>query len=202
MGYIIVGLGNPGDEYRSTRHNTGRMAVAFFADKHGVDTWKADKALKAQRAKVADGIDATLLLPDTFMNKSGLAVKPLITSEKKAQKLIVIYDDLDLPFGAVRIKKEGGSGGHRGMESIIRSIKTKAFIRIRIGISPVTPKGTIKKPKGEEAVIGHILKPFSKKELEDLASVFERVSEALELIVQGEVEKAMNQCNERMWISR
>lgn len=202
MRYTIVGLGNPGEEYAATRHNTGRRAVAYFAHAHGLDAssgWKADKVLKAQKAKVSGGdvgIDAVLLLPDTFMNKSGLAIKPLITSEKVAARLVVVYDDVDLPFGTMRIKFGGSSGGHRGVESVIRSIKTKDFIRVRIGIAPTTPTGKAKKPKGEDAVLNFLMSPFSKKEQAVFEEeVLKKINEALELITQGELARAMNQFN-------
>src|ERR1700733_6443483 len=150
MSYIIVGLGNPGEEYAETRHNTGRMLVQLFGKMHDAE-WKVDKKLSAQIAKVKIGKQTvTLVLPDTFMNNSGKSVKPLVTSIKSAEKLLVIYDDLDLPFGSAKISFNKSSGGHKGLESIIKNIKTEKFARIRVGISPVTPSGKIKKPKGEE----------------------------------------------------
>ncbi len=196
MQYIIVGLGNPGIEYETTRHNTGRRAVMHFAQAHEADDWKSDKVLKAQKNKIkGDAHDAVLLLPDTYMNKSGTALKPLITSEKKAARLVIVYDDLDLPFGKIRIKFGGSAGGHRGMESVIRSIKTKDFIRVRIGIAATTPSGKIKKPKGEKAVLDFLMSPFSKKEEQETKAIFARVSDALGLIVQDDIARAMNQFN-------
>lgn len=199
MRYTIVGLGNPGEEYAQTRHNIGRRAVAYFAYMHGVDEssdWKADKVLRAQKAKVTSDIDAVVVLPDTFMNKSGLAVKPLITSEKAAARLVVVYDDMDLPFGTMRIKVGGSSGGHRGVESIIRSIKTKEFIRVRIGIAPTTPMGKIKKPKGEDAVLDFLMSPLSKKEQPVFdGETLKKINEAIEIIAQGDVPRAMNLFN-------
>ena len=196
MHYIIVGLGNPGVDYEATRHNTGRRAVMHFAHAQEATDWKSDKVLKAQKNKIkSDACDATLLLPDTYMNKSGTALKSLITSEKKAARLVVVYDDLDLPFGKLRIKFGGSAGGHRGMESVIRSIKTKDFIRLRIGIAPTTPSGKLKKPQGEKAVLDFLMSPFSKKEEQEMDTVFGRVSEALGLIVQDGLAQAMNQFN-------
>ena len=196
MHYIIVGLGNPGVDYEATRHNTGRRAVMHFAHAQEAVDWKTDKTLKAQKNKIKSDIcNATLLLPDTYMNKSGTALKSLITSEKKAARLVIVYDDLDLPFGKLRIKFGGSAGGHRGMESVIRSIKTKDFIRVRIGIAPTTPSGKLKKPQGEKAVLDFLMSPFSKKEEQEIDVVFGRVSEALSLIVQGDIARAMNQFN-------
>lgn len=196
MHYIIVGLGNPGVEYEVTRHNTGRRAVMQFAHAQEVTDWKSDKVLKAQKNKIKNDVcDAVLLLPDTYMNKSGTALKSLISSEKKAARLVVVYDDLDLPFGKLRIKFGGSAGGHRGMESVIRSIKTKDFIRVRIGIAPTTPSGKLKKPQGEKAVLDFLMSPFSKKEEQEIDAIFGRVSEALSLIAQDDIARAMNQFN-------
>ena len=166
--YIVVGLGNPGEEYAKTRHNTGRMAADFVADK-------------------VEGIK--FVVPDTYMNKSGSFVAKYIKSKKAVQKLIVIYDDLDLPLGALKISYNRSSGGHRGLESVIKALKTEEFIRIRIGISPK------KKPQGEKAVEKHILSEFKKPELEILKKVFKKVKETVETIVEDGKEVAMNRFN-------
>jgi peptidyl-tRNA hydrolase, PTH1 family len=172
--YIVVGLGNPGDEYAGTRHNTGRMAADFVADK-------------------VEGIK--VFTPETFMNKTGGAVANVVKSAKAAQKLIVIYDDLDLPLGTMKISYNRSSGGHRGVESIIKALKTQEFIRIRIGISPVTPSGKTKKPLGEKVVEKHILTDFKKSEAEILKKVFKKVKDAVETIVDDGVTRAMTEFN-------
>jgi len=169
--YIVVGLGNPGDEYACTRHNAGRMALAFVEKKE------------------PKGIKFVHL--DTFMNKSGLGVAKVIKSKKAAEKLVVIYDDLDLPIGSMKVSYNRGSGGHRGLESIIKALKTEAFIRIRIGTSPATPSGKLKKPQGEKAVEKHILSEFKKPETEILKKVFKRVAEVLEILAEDGLQKAM-----------
>src|SRR3989344_1686430 len=110
--YIVVGLGNPGEQYARTRHNTGRMVADIVAEK-------------------VEGVK--VFVPDTFMNHSGKAVSKVIKSKKAAEKLIVIYDDLDLALGTMKISYNRSSGGHKGVESIIKALKTEAFIRIRIG---------------------------------------------------------------------
>ena len=171
MNYTFVGLGNPGAEYEETRHNTGRMLLSWFAKAHDAE-WKADKKLNAQTAKVKVGKStATLVLPDTFMNNSGKSIKQLVVSSKQAEKVLVIYDDLDLPFGSSKISFNKSSGGHKGVESIIKSIKTEKFARIRVGISPATATGKIRKPQGEEAVTKIILGKFKKEELLDLKKI-------------------------------
>ena len=173
--YIIVGLGNPGNEYESTRHNTGRMAQDYISKSGNV------------RAK--------FVVPDTFMNKSGSAVAKVVKSKKAAEKLIVIYDDLDLALGTLKISYNRSSGGHKGVESIIKALKTEAFIRIRIGISRATPSGKIKKPQGEKEVEKHILGPFKKSELETLKKVFKRTKDAAATIVRHGVGPAMTEFN-------
>jgi peptidyl-tRNA hydrolase, PTH1 family len=169
-----VGLGNPGEQYERTRHNTGRMAADFIAGK-------------------VEGVK--VLVPDTFMNLTGKFVVKHVKSKKAAEKLIVIYDDLDLPLGAMRISFNRSSGGHRGVESIIKALKTEAFIRIRIGISPKTPSGKVKKPKGEAAVDKHILGEFKKPEMEQLKKVFKKATDAVSTIVSHGVGPAMTEFN-------
>ena len=172
--YIVVGLGNPGDEYACTRHNTGRMAADFLSQK-------------------VSGVK--VFTPETYMNKTGPAVAKVVKSKKAAEKLIVIYDDLDLPLGKMKISYNRSSGGHRGVESIIKALKTEAFIRIRVGISPATPSGKLKKPLGEKVVEKHILSEFKKSEADILKKVFKRVSDAVETIVNHDLTKAMTEFN-------
>lgn len=173
--YIVVGLGNPGEEYARTRHNTGSLAVEFL------------------REKGLEGVKLVTL--DSYMNRSGAAVAKLVKSKKAAEKLIVIYDDLDLPLGSMKISYNRSSGGHRGLQSIIRALKTEAFIRIRVGISPSTPSGKLKKPKGERGVEKFILGEFRKPELEILKKVFKRAADAVEVITEEGLSPAMTRFN-------
>ncbi len=160
--YTIIGLGNPGEEYELTRHNTGKMAVEQLEKK---------------------GVKAKYIHQDTFMNKSGSAVAKVIKSKKAAQKLIVIYDDLDLPLGTMKISFNRGSGGHKGLESVARAVKTKEFIRIRIGIGK---KGDIEK---------HILGKFTPKEQDELKKVFKNLVTAVETLIEDGLELAMTRFN-------
>lgn len=193
--YIFVGLGNPGSEYENTRHNTGRMFIEWLGKTVDAE-WKADKKLNAIVAKVKLGkTPVTLVLPETFMNKSGLSLKSQVKSLKDAEKLFVIYDDLDMPFGSAKISFNKSSGGHRGLESIIKAIKTEKFARVRVGISPKTSSGKIKKPKGEEAVTKVILGKFKEEELTTLKKLSKKVNEALETFVSEGLEKAMTGFN-------
>lgn len=196
MAHIFVGLGNPGEEYLQTRHNTGRMLLEMFAKEVKAPEWKYDKKLNGQVTKIKIGkFPVMLLLPDTFMNNSGKSVKPLVTSIKGAEKLIVIYDDLDLPFGSSKISFNKSSGGHKGLESIIKALKTEKFARIRIGISPTTPSGKLRKPQGEEVVIKVILGKFKPEELLVLKKLSKKVNIALETFVSDGVGKTMTEFN-------
>lgn len=194
--FYIVGLGNPGEEYARHRHNVGQLALTHVWSKGEFSEWKADKVLRADVAKGVLAEEKTwLLFPTSFMNKSGLSLKPLVTSPKKAEKTIVLYDDIDLPLGSFKIAFNRGSGGHKGIESIEKQIKTKAFVRVRIGICPTTPAGTLKKPSGEAAVKDFLLGDFKKKELEALDRVFPEVVRAVEAIISEGRVRAMNQYN-------
>lgn len=192
----IVGLGNPGDEYEESRHNVGRMILSDFAKKYEFSPWEDDKKTTSQisEGKVGKG-KVTLILPDTYMNKSGNSLKKIITSKKKLQDLVVVYDEIDLPLGTVKITYNRGSGGHRGLDSVIRGIGSKEFIRIRVGISPSTPSGKTKKPKGEKKVVDFVLGKFSKKEEMVVKKVKKRVFNIIESIAIDGRLIAMNKFN-------
>lgn len=160
--YTIVGLGNPGSDYEETRHNTGKMALQVIEE---------------------TGVKAKYIRQDTFMNKSGVAVAKVIKSKKSAEKLIVIHDDLDLPVGRMKISWDRGSGGHKGLESVIRALTTGAFIRVRIGIGK---KADVEK---------HILGKFTPKEKLELKKVFKKVAEAVGAIMEHGLPRAMSEFN-------
>ena len=178
MIYNIVGLGNPGEEYVGTRHNVGRETVEYLRDKADI------KGLK-------------YFIPDQFMNNSGPAVAKamagkLIKSKKAAEHLVVIHDDLDLPLGTFKLSFNKGAGGHRGVASVIKAVKTEAFMRIRIGVSPATPKGKIKKPSGDEAVIKFILSKFKPAEQKLVSNLRKKIVQALTVLVDEGRDKAMS----------
>lgn len=183
--YIIVGLGNPGEEYVETRHNVGRMVLDAFVKENKLDDWEFDKKLKAlvTTGKVGKN-KAQLLKPETFMNKSGESVKSLIKSKKAAETLVVIHDDLDIPLGKLKVSFNKSSGGHRGVESIMKAVKTESFVRIRVGISGETASGKIKKPQGEEKVIDTILGEFKKTEALELKKIIKKASLALGMVIK------------------
>jgi PTH1 family peptidyl-tRNA hydrolase len=176
---LVVGLGNPGEEYENTRHNTGRILVHLIEKK-----W-AD--FSNQKVK--------FITPDTFMNNSGKAVVPLVKNKKDLKDLVVIYDDIDLPIGKIKISFNRSSGGHNGVGSIIKSLKSEEFLRIRIGISPATPSGKIRKPSGEKDVLKFLLGEFKKSELETIKKLSKKVSEAIECIFTESKDKAMSLYN-------
>ena len=220
MTWVVVGLGNPDEEHVRTRHNAGRMAVEYFAKAKKLGEWKEDPgttarkragygAGKKSRAFVTRGAIGKELvvcvLPDTYMNNSGDVVAHFIKparhsasgggSQKSAEKLVVLYDDLDLPFGKMKISFDRGSGGHKGIDSIMRAVKTRRFARIRIGISKVDGKGAPQKPQGEKVVEKFILGEFSSNEFSQLKDLFKRTAEAIETIILDGREKAMNVFN-------
>ena len=187
----IVGLGNPGEEYEMTRHNAGRIAVLELVKKEGMDELKYDKKLKSLTVKGGIGKDnVQIILPETFMNKSGESLKPLALSAKKAENLIIVHDDVDLPLGKIKISFGKNSGGHKGVESIIKAVKTINFIRLRICISSTNAKGMTKKPAGDK-FLDYIVAKFKPAELAEMKKVSKKSAEALSLIVSEGAEKAM-----------
>lgn len=180
----IVGLGNPGEEYARTSHNAGRMALERFAGKNDFSEWEFSKkyeSLTSEGKIKKEGI--RLLLPETFMNNSGKAVKNL-----SAKNTIVLHDDIDLPLGKIKISFGRGSGGHKGVESVIRALKTKDFWRIRIGVSP-------KKKPEHKKIPEFLTSPMKKPDFEALKKSFKKISEALETMISDSPEKSMNLYN-------
>src|SRR3989344_1227327 len=158
MSIVIVGLGNPGKEYEKTRHNAGRSAVELVAKQEGFDGFVFNKTSRALISSGSiSGQKATFVLPETMMNLSGKAVSAFVKSPKAAKNLLVMHDGLDLPLGTVKLVFGRGSGGHKGVESIMRALKTKEFARIRIGISAVGKRHQGKKVSGEEKIIKHVI---------------------------------------------
>jgi len=184
MNWIIAGLGNPGKEYDGTRHNIGRDFLMAIEKKEG------------EKGKLF-GKKVTVLLPDTYMNNSGAAFKKLVTSKKQAEQLVVLQDELDLPLGKVKLSFGSSSGGHNGINSIHKALKTKDFVRIRIGISPATPSGKLKKPTGEKEVVAFVLGKFKATEQDKLKKAKKLVRDALELLVTEGRDKATMEIHSR-----
>ncbi len=193
---LIVGLGNPGDEYEKTRHNAGRIILEYIAKANDFSIWKNDMKTKSLRAKgEIESSKFDFMLPETFMNNSGNAVAPVIDDKKKLKNLVVVYDDLDIPVGSLKISFNRSSGGHNGLASIIKRVKSEEFVRIRIGVSPHTPGGKLKKPLGEGAVLKFLLGKFKDDELKILKKQAKLVTEILATIADGGKDKAMSLYN-------
>lgn len=182
MNYLVVGLGNPGEKFKNTRHNAGWLVIDFaYPDLN----WEKDNYASADIARQDDVIFAK---PTTFMNLSGESVGCLTKKRDiPAERCIVIYDDIDLPLGKIKISFDRGSGGHNGIKSIQDHLGTAEFIRIRIGISKVLESGEYMKP--------NVLGKFEPEELEILESVAKRVKLVLQTIIKDGKEFAMTEFN-------
>lgn len=184
---LILGLGNPGGEYANTRHNTGRDAAMYFAKKNDFSEFEADKKSNSLLSQGKIGKSKIIVaLPETFMNKSGAAAAKLFKTKKENYDLVVMHDDLDIALGKVKISYGKNSGGHKGVESVMRALKTKQFVRIRIGVSPKH------KPDSKE-VIKFIVGKFKPAEADLVKKTFKRISEALECMATDSLEKAMSE---------
>jgi PTH1 family peptidyl-tRNA hydrolase len=186
---LIVGLGNPGIAYQFTLHNLGFLVVDRLAERHGARiSNRRDRALTGKA--VIAGEEVLLAKPETYMNLSGLSVRELVEDFQAdpARDLVVIHDELDLPFGSLRVRKKGGAAGNHGMESVIGALGTQEFTRIRIGISP-----------GHKVGDGahYVLSPIKKSQYGEIDRVLDRAAEAVEVIVKEGVDAAMNRFNRR-----
>lgn len=193
--YIILGLGNPGKEYEHTRHNAGRNAALRFVKDNDLPSFEEHKKL---RALVSEGaIEKTKIqtvLPEAFMNKSGVTAKNLKLKSKKqiAESVVVTHDDLDLPIGTIKIVKNRGSAGHKGVESVMRALGTRDFTRIRIGIAkPVH----LKKSQSEETVIKTVIGRVTPDDANLLKKGIKKAAGALRTIAESGTERAMNEWN-------
>ncbi len=194
--FFIIGLGNPGNEYENTRHNTGRIVLGALLKDYDFPELKLNNKVEALVSEGKVGKEKVMVLePETFMNKSGSVALKVVKSAKMASKLFVVHDDLDLPFGKIKVSFNRSSGGHRGVESIMRALKTEAFGRIRIGIAPTTPSGKLKKPDGEKKVCDFILGKFKPAEELVLKKISKTVSEAIATTIEEGLDVAMNRFN-------
>jgi len=183
---LVVGLGNPGDEYARTRHNVGAEVVEILARRHGATLKKGKERARADQVRIGPSLVA-LAIPLTFMNDSGLAVAALVRRYGvEAEQLVVVQDELDLPVGALKVKNGGGLAGHNGLRSIKSHLHSDAFLRVRIGVG---------KPVSKEHGADHVLKKFSKRERSEIDVVLEEAADAVELIVADGVDVAMNRVN-------
>lgn len=196
MAFVIVGLGNPGKEYEKTRHNAGRLAVELFAKQSGFEPFTYKKTADALVSEGTIGKEkVVLVLPETFMNRSGKSVMAFVKSVKGAKNLLVIQDELDIPLGTLKMVFGRNSGGHKGVESIMRAIKTKEFARIRIGISGEGKKHQAKKPSGEEKVVKHVIGKFKPAEEALLKKMLKKTASSIHLFITEDMEKATQEAN-------
>ncbi|NLJ84498.1 MAG: aminoacyl-tRNA hydrolase [Halanaerobiaceae bacterium] len=184
--FLIVGLGNPGPRYRLTRHNAGFMAVHKLAEDFNIKANSTKFQAIIGEGHIA-GNKVILAQPLTYMNSSGIAVKQIVDYYKiERDKIIIIYDDLDLPPGKLRIKKKGSSGGHNGIASIIESLGTQEIPRIRIGIGS---------PPEDFSVIDYVLGHFTAEERAIIEETLNRISPVIEEIIQNGYQAAMSKYN-------
>jgi PTH1 family peptidyl-tRNA hydrolase len=186
---LIVGLGNPGIEYQFTPHNMGFLAIDRLAEQCGVEVRNRQCRALTTRAVIASE-PVLLAKPETFMNLSGLSVRELIAKHELQPEndLIVIYDELDLPLGMVRIRQRGSSAGHNGMESLIGALGTQEFLRIRLGIAP---------DRKISDGVQYVLTPFRKKQLVVVDEVLDSTAEAVNVILKESPAAAMNRFNRK-----
>jgi len=186
---IIVGLGNPGIVYAGSRHNIGFEVVKHLASAEKI-ALKKEKGIKALSGKSRIGsLDIVLAIPLTFMNLSGEAVKPLLKRYKlKATDFLVACDDLDLEFGRLKIRSQGSSAGHRGIESIIGSLGSNQFSRLRIGIG---------RPRDNSDTRDFVLSRFNRREKKDIPGIVDRAAQCCLLWAEGGIDKTMNIFNQK-----
>lgn len=187
--WAVVGLGNPGKKYAASRHNVGFLLIQRFGDKLNVKLKKRKYSAKAAQVEL-ENTPVLLVKPWTYMNNSGIAVKQLLEySGVKLNRMLVLYDDLDIPLGEIRIRKSGGPGTHKGMASIVKEIGSTEFPRIRIGIGPLPP--------GAHAT-DYVLADFSREEQRVLDDCLVKTEESVMHIVADNIEKAMTRFNRKV----
>lgn len=185
--YIIVGLGNPGKKYENTRHNMGFIAVDLLAEKYGIKVDKIKFKALVGEGRIA-GRKVLLVKPQTYMNLSGQSVMEVMNFYKEdIENLIVIYDDIDIPTGTIRLRKKGSAGTHNGMRNIVYLLQEDGFPRIRVGIGS----------ESKVDLIHYVTSGVTKKEKDLLEDALTRAADAVACIVEKGIEKAMNEYNIR-----
>lgn len=185
---MVVGLGNPGAEYESTRHNAGARVVELLLERAGGSLKRHKSGCLVAEVSLA-GRRAVLARPISYMNESGGPVGRLVRWYKtNPSELVVVHDELDIPFGEVRIKAGGGTAGHNGLGSLVSHLGTKDFLRVRVGVG---------RPRGRDGAVGHVLDGFSAAERKELPEILERAADAVERVLEVGAERAMNEVNTR-----
>jgi peptidyl-tRNA hydrolase, PTH1 family len=186
--YCVVGLGNPGLRYQGTPHNIGFKVVDELAKRHSIRVSKNERLTAVGTGKIRNK-DVVLVKPQTFMNDSGAGVSAILTSRALTNSdLILVYDELDLPWTALRIKRNGSAAGHNGVKSVIDALKTDVFIRVRVGIRPGHPI--------DDAAV-YVLAPFEREMKDEVDEVVSYTADAIESIVAEGAVKAMANFNRR-----
>ncbi|MEX0762091.1 MAG: aminoacyl-tRNA hydrolase [Dehalococcoidia bacterium] len=184
--WVVVGLGNPGPEYKNTRHNVGWWCIDELVRRASATLDRKNRHARLAQVQI-EGQDAVLAMPKTFVNKSGDAVKYLLDRFRSdPERLIVVYDDINLDPGKIRIRRQGSAGGHNGMKSIIASIGTDEFPRVRIGVG---------RPPSRSEQIGHVLGAFPPDEREAVNTAVQNAADAVGAIIAHGTEEAMNRFN-------
>ncbi len=183
--WLVVGLGNPGENYRWTRHNVGFLVVESLVLRHGVSLREKDQAILGSFS--LEGHEVFLFFPQTYMNESGQAVAPFSRYRQiPAERILVVADDLDLPVGKTRLRGSGGSGGHHGLDSIIAHLGSSSFPRLRIGIG---------KPASPQEGANHVLSGFPPEEKALIGEAVEKAAEGIESLILKGPEAAMREIN-------
>lgn len=186
--WIVVGLGNPGERYAANRHNAGVMALEVLQRRTGVSLKKHKAGALVGEATIG-GERVVLARPATHMNDSGRPVQGLLRWYKSPlERLVVIHDELDIPFGYVRVKQGGGTAGHNGLRSLVSHLSSPGFTRVRIGIS---------RPRAGRDAVGYVLSDFSGAERKQLPDLLERAADATERTIEAGADAAMNEFNTR-----
>lgn len=191
--FLVIGLGNPGIEYQFTPHNAGFLAIDRMADDFGVQV--VNRRCRAVTATIRmAGREVVLAKPETYMNLSGISVEALVREfevDPESRRLIVLYDELALPLGSLRVRTGGSSGGHNGAKSINGALRTEEWSRIRIGVGP--QPGELSGRRGKD----YLLTPMRKADLAELDPVLDKAARAVEMIVSQDIKAAMNEFNRR-----
>ena len=186
--FLVAGLGNPGEEYALTPHNLGFLTVDRLAERHGIRITRKDSKALTGLGEIG-GRQVMLAKPQTFMNLSGTSLRPLMEKHSiELVNLIVVYDELDLPWGSLRIKPRGSAAGHNGMKSIVQSFGTSEIVRVRIGVHPGHPLNS-----GTE----YLLAPMKRSQMKELDGLVGLAADAAGSIIAEGVEKAMTKYNRR-----
>ncbi len=192
----MVGLGNPGPEYQATLHNLGFWVVERLAERAGVKVSRRAARALLGRGRLEE-TEVVLAKPQTFMNASGLAVQALLKHFKVTPAaLIVIADDVALPWGMLRIREQGSSGGHKGLQSVIEALGTNAFVRVRLGIRPCLSGGEVEAAVAD--LTDYVLAPMSRGQRQQAAEMVEQATEAVRMILRDGSKRAMARFNRRV----